>query len=147
MYKIYMVKPGDTIDKIARDYNMSLDELKKLNGNIISLYPGMQLIVPNNEEYVNYIVKTGDNLYAIASKYGVTLDSLLLLNGLNKNDYIYPNQQILIPSSDLEIYNTLENETLNDILKKLNITIEDLLATNEKIYLEENQPIKYKRRN
>ena len=146
MYKVYVVKMGDTFESIARDHNITLEELNRLNGNMISLIPGMQLIVPNNEKYNTYVVKSGDNLYAISVKYGVSLDSLISLNGLNKNDYIYPGQQILIPDSELEIYTTIENDTLQSVSSNLGISIEELLNNNDKIYLEEEQPIKYKRR-
>ena len=146
MYKVYMVKIGDTLESISNEHNTTVDELRRLNSNMISLIPGMQLIVPNSEGYNTYVVKSGDNLYAISVKYGVSLDSLISLNGLNKNDYIYPGQQILIPGSDLEIYTTTQNETLQDLSNKLNISIDEILNNNDKIYLEEEQPIKYKRR-
>ena len=83
-----MVKPNDTLELIAMNHNVSVSELKKINGDILSLYPGMQLIVPNIVDYQVYEVITGDNLYTIANKYGVSLDNLITLNGLNKNDYI-----------------------------------------------------------
>ena len=147
MYKVYMIQAGDTIESIARDFNTTVDELRKVNGYIMGLFPGMQIIVPNNEESGMYIVKSGDNLYSISNKYNVSLDSLLSLNGLNKNDYIYPGQEIIIPNSSLEIYTTVENDTLKSIANKLNISIEEIIKENDNIYLEEAQPIKYKRRN
>ena len=147
MYKVYMVKLGDTLENIAKEYNLTLDELKRINGNIISLYPGMQLIVPNNMDYTSYVVMPGDNLYSISSKYGVSLDNLVTLNGLNKSDYIYPGQKLLIPSTNFQIYTTMSNDTLKSVSRKLNTTVEELINSNDEIYLEENQPIKYKGRN
>ena len=146
MYKIYMVKLGDTVESIANEHNVKVDELKRINGEIVSLYPGMQLIVPNNMEYMTYIVMPGDTLYSIANKYSVSLDNLVTLNGLNKSDYIYPGQQILIPNNDMEIYTITQNDTLKGVLRKLDITLDELLSNNNEIYLEENQPIKYKGR-
>lgn len=147
MYKVYMVNVGDTLESVAGNHNISVEELRRINGDIVSLYPGMQLIVPNNVEYMGYVVIPGDTLYSIASKYGVTLDNLISLNGLNKTDYIYPGQQLLIPNADMGIYTTTQNDTISSILKKLNITLDELLNLNANIYLEENQPIKYKGRN
>lgn len=145
MYKVYMVKPNDTLDLIAMNHNVSVSELKKINGDILSLYPGMQLIVPNIVDYQVYEVITGDNLYTIANKYGVSLDNLITLNGLNKNDYIYPGQQLLIPDIETDIYTT-NDDTLNGILKKLNINLDELLSFNNEVYLEDGQPIRYKGR-
>ena len=67
----YIVKKGDTLYSIAREYGVSVDELKKSN-NLQSnnLTIGMSLMIPEfddevqNEEY--YIVKAGDTLYKIA---------------------------------------------------------------------------------
>ena len=64
---------------------------------------------------------------------------LLQLNGLEKDDYIYPNQSLMLPADDVSLYLVKENETLNDILKKFNVSIEELMNGNEKIYLREGQ--------
>ena len=32
MYQIYQVQPYDTLDNIARNFNTTIDELKKING-------------------------------------------------------------------------------------------------------------------
>ena len=39
-----------------------------------------------------------------------------------------------------------ENETLNDILKKFNLSIEELMNWNEKIYLREGQIIGFSKK-
>lgn len=64
---------------------------------------------------------------------------MLQLNGLEKDDYIYPNQSLMLPADDVSLYLVKENETLNDILKKFNVSIEELMNGNEKIYLREGQ--------
>lgn len=82
---------------IARKYNISVDELKKLN-NITSnnLSIGQILKVPASNN-VEYIVKKGDNLYSLANKYGVSVKDIMNLNNL-KNTNLSINQKLIIPN-------------------------------------------------
>ena len=66
MYQIYQVQSYDTLENIARNFNTTIDELKKING-ITDFTPvmGAPLIVPKVNSG-NYIVQRGDSLYSIA---------------------------------------------------------------------------------
>lgn len=139
MYKIYQVG-NETLSDIADKLNTTVENLEKLNG-INNVVPGSYIIIPsNNMEYSTYIVKQGDNIYSIARMYGVDYDTLLKLNGLNENDYIYPNQEILIPNS--KMYVTNKEENLKMILNKLQIELSDIKNL-EDLYLVQDQIIKY----
>jgi hypothetical protein len=89
-------------------------------------------------------VKKGDNLYEIAKNNGIDYNLLVQLNGLEKGDYIYPNQTIILPKDGLNIYMTKDNDTIEDVLTKLNITIDELMDENQKIYLREEQVILFR---
>ena len=92
---MYTVQKGDNLYSIARKYNTTAAEIKKLNyltndnlsiGQVIRI-PEMytkeeDMVMPN---YVNYTVQKGDNLYAIASKYNISVDTLKKDNGLTSN--------------------------------------------------------------
>ena len=79
----YTVKSGDSLYKIANQYQTTVTELKNLN-NLSSdvLQIGQILKIPsaynatNNNETI-YTVKSGDNLYKIANLYGVTVSSIM----------------------------------------------------------------------
>ena len=100
-----MVKSGDTLYKIASTYDMSVDELLRLNNlNSTYLSVGQVLKVKNNyysgiklgskcygsgykePSYLTYRVKQGDNLYLIAKKYNTSIDNLKELNSLIDNN-------------------------------------------------------------
>lgn len=139
MYKIYQVG-NETLSDIAKKFNTTVEDLEKLNG-IISVIPGSYIIIPNRtSEYTTYIVKQGDNMYAIARTYGVDYDTLLKINGLDENDYIYPNQEIIIPNT--KMYVTNGNETINEILNKLQIQMENIKNIGD-LYLLKDQIIKF----
>ena len=67
------------------------------------------------------------------------------INGLEEDDYIYPNQEILIPKQGVGIYVTVDNETLEDISKKIGIRPEVIMDQNDKLYLLPDQLIVYKK--
>lgn len=79
----YIVSKGDSLWSISRKYNISVDELKRLNNlssNLLSI--GQKLIVPNAN---TYIVKRGDTLYSIARKNNTTVDKIKEKNNLKSN--------------------------------------------------------------
>ncbi len=104
-YQNYVVKPGDTLYKIAKNYGMSVEELIKINNlSNTNLFVGQILKVKQNyyskiplgskcygtgyqePKYETYIVKKGDNLYAIAKKFNTSVDNLIGLNNLTNTN-------------------------------------------------------------
>lgn len=141
MYQIYQIIYGDSLENIANKFNTTIDSLKKINRDI-SLVPGSYMIVPyNDEEFSTYIIQNGDSLYAIANNYGISVDALASINGLKKNDYIYPNQEIIVPTGNTKIYITKENDTLQDIAKSMNTNYSEIIQANENIYLIPDQMV------
>ena len=144
MYEIYTIKFGDNINSILDKYSITMDELVKLNGiiDLNNLKEGMQIIVPsmdNGEIYQYYTVEKGDTIYSIAKKFDIDSNLLTKINGLEDNDYIYPNQTVIVPKDGINIYLTSNNDTIKTVLDKLNITMEELVNKNKEVYLKEEQ--------
>ena len=89
--------------------------------------------------FENYKIKSGDTLYGIARKYNINPDLLASLNGLNNNDYIYPDQMLLIPKSGYSYYITKAGDTLDTVANIFNVSVDSLLKQNETIYLLDGQ--------
>ena len=152
----YTVKSGDTLYSIARIYNTTADEIKKLNyltsdnlkiGQVLRIpevYIEMDKVsVPN---YINYTVKSGDTLYSIARKYNISVNQLMKDNSLsNTNLTVGMNLKIrtvleeygveecfgeeyngIIPSSTIE-YVVKSGDSLYKIAKRYNTSVSDLL--------------------
>lgn len=148
MYQIYKVEASDTFENIAQKFGISIEKLREING-LGEIYAGGYILVPSQitgqqiddslQLYTSYIVKQGDNVYAIAREYGVPYETLLSINGLNKNDYIYPNQQLLIPKSDYAYYITADGDTLDEVINVFNSNKDKFLNENKTIYLMAGQ--------
>ena len=138
MYNKYLIKEGDRIDYLANKFNTTIDKLMEIN-NIYDyrlFKAGREINVPSDNDYfTTYTVNSGDSLYQIARRYNINPTLLAALNGLNMDDYIYPNQKIIIPKSGYSFYITKEGDTLELVGKKFNRNLKDLLELNNTIYL------------
>lgn len=104
-YFEYVVKKNDTLYSIAKKFNMSVNELMRINNlETTALSIGQVLNVINNsnnesnlgmscygEGYVEpryeiYTVVRGDSLYSISRKFNVSIDSLRNLNNLTNDN-------------------------------------------------------------
>ena len=143
MFESYRLEKNDDIYSVAKKYNTTVKVLQDINNiyYIDDLREGMEIIVPTeNKEYFNYyVVEKGDSLYAIAQKYNINPDLLANMNGLNFDDYIYPNQQLLIPKNGYSYYITAEGDTLDEVIRVFNSNKEKFLNENQTIYLLANQ--------
>lgn len=148
MYSIYQIQVGDTLDTIANKVGTTKQVLLTINGITDSnLIPGNFIVIPMNINlpFTTYVVKKGDNIYEIAKKYGVEYETLLEINGLGKDDYIYPEQEIIIPNKDFNIYVTKDNDSLALVAQKLGAEQTDIIRDNATIYLLPEQLILYKK--
>lgn len=86
-YFNYKVVSGDSLYKIAKKYNVTVDSIKELNNltsNLLSI--GQTIKIPTTSTNKRtYIVKSGDSLYSIAKEFNTTVDNLKKLNNLSSN--------------------------------------------------------------
>ena len=146
MYDTYIVQENDNIDTISSKFNTSPEIIYQLNGYILDIVPGNTLVVPKmkSDYFDYYVVNKGDTLFKIANENNIDADLLAQLNGINKSDYIYPNQTLLIPRSGSILYITAIGDTLSEIAKGFNVSIDKLISQNNNIYLQPEQLIVYK---
>ena len=136
----YVVKRGDTLYSIARNFNTTVDRLKLLNnltsntltvGQVLKLDEEVDISPdPNNGE--TYTVKPGDTLYKIASEFNTTVAELIDLNNLSST-ILSTGQTLLIPNKSIDTTNTYivkRGDNLINIAKMFNITVDDLITSN-----------------
>jgi len=94
--------------------------------------------------YTYYVVMPGDTLYSIGKRFGVNTKLIAMLNGIKEEEYIYPNQNLIIPRKGIQYYITKDNDTLKSVANVFNISEEFLMKDNKSIYLLPGQLIFYK---
>ena len=133
-YLIYTIKKGDNLYDIAKNYNITLDELINFNqqGSTL-LHIGEQLLIPINNQTNNniqYVIKPGDTLYNIAKRYNTNVDEIKRINNLN-NNMLKIGETILIPgTSNYQTYVIRTNDTLEGIALRYNTTVENIMKAN-----------------
>ncbi|MBN2061839.1 MAG: LysM peptidoglycan-binding domain-containing protein [Deltaproteobacteria bacterium] len=97
----YTVKNGDSLWKIAKDYNTTVNAIKSLNQmRSTTLKIGQVLNIPTSVTASStgatqkYMVKKGDSPYLIAKRYKMNLHEFLKINDLTPRSTIFPGQMV-----------------------------------------------------
>ena len=105
---IYTVQRGDTLSKIAREYNVTVAHIVELNDitNPNLIYPGEKLRITESDvtnlspipknNYSTYTVRRGDTLSGIARRFGVSVNYLVTANNIQNPNLIFPGQILII---------------------------------------------------
>lgn len=100
---IYVVRRGDSLSKIARDYNTTIQKIKEDNSlTNNNLDVGQKIVIQSGkpEGATTYTVKSGDTPFEIARAFGMNLNTFLQINGLSRRSKIYPGQELWVIPKD-----------------------------------------------
>ncbi|MGW8286920.1 MAG: LysM peptidoglycan-binding domain-containing protein [Desulfobulbales bacterium] len=152
----YVVREGDSLWEIARQFNMESKELKKLNSLVTNvIHPGdrLQIAIQQSESEVSqsinsesvelqqvaaefyYNVRRGDSLWTIAREYNVSTGEIKRWNNLN-NNLIHPGNKLLLKVADAEesmietFYQVRSGDSLWTIARRHNISPEKIKRWN-----------------
>jgi LysM repeat protein len=138
----YTVKGGDSLSVIAKQFNLSVDQLKQLNqltndmifvGQTLKVTGETSTNTASTEMPATYTVKSGDSLSVIAKRYNITVNQIKQQNGLT-TDNIYIGQTLKLTGSPTEATNTSykvqSGDVLSVIAKKYGITTTQLKQAN-----------------
>lgn len=132
-YIIYTIKKGDNLYSIAKQYNITLDELISFNNQGTTLLTiGEELLIPKktNVEDISYVVKPGDTLFNIAKRYNISVDDLKSKNYL-ENNLLKICETIIIPKTkNYQTYVVKTNDTIESIANNFNTTTIDIKRIN-----------------
>ncbi|MBL8134300.1 MAG: LysM peptidoglycan-binding domain-containing protein, partial [Anaerolineae bacterium] len=115
--QIHEVAWGESLGSIASRYNMSMEELARINNitNPDLIYSGQQLvIVPGSAissdsgsyrgssySSVTHIVQPGDNLVHIGERYNVSWLQIAQANSITDADRVMPGMELVIPGGEI----------------------------------------------
>lgn len=95
--QIHVVKPGDSIFKIAQTYNSTVSAIVGANEipNPNKLVVGQTIVIPILGSY--YWVKPGDSLYKISKEFGISYQTLAKVNNLSIHAPLKVGLRLYIP--------------------------------------------------
>lgn len=137
----YTVRKGDTLYKIANQFNMSVSELKRLNNltsDTLKVGQVLKISPTSTGNTTTYTVQRGDTLYNIAAQFNTTVDNIKRLNNLTTNT-LFIGQQLKVPttggsgnigSDQYTIYEVVKGDSLWLIAKRYGITVDELINLN-----------------
>ena len=136
----YIVKNGDSLWEIARQFKVDTKELRQLNSlanNII--YPGDRLLVrpdtKSAETRFYYQVRSGDSLWSIARKHNISTEEIKRWNNLKSNT-IHPGNPLLLKLADSgdsmadTYYQVRSGDSLWSIARNHNISADEIKRWN-----------------
>jgi spore germination protein len=125
---IYVVKSGDTLWSIARQFNVDMSQISHGNQlkNINVLIIGQSLIIPETNK--EYIVQPGDTLNRISQKVNIGLQELIDFNQLSNPSQLYIGQLIVLPYF---IHTVKSGDTLYTISYNYKVGLQDILNANQ----------------
>ncbi|MEG1597364.1 MAG: LysM peptidoglycan-binding domain-containing protein [Bacilli bacterium] len=93
-FNVYIVKDGDTLYKIAKEYNADIDTLAAINGLKIDeyIYIDQKLLIPK-VDIKTYLTKMGDTIESVTHYMKTTTAELIVDNA---NIYLLPEQLIVV---------------------------------------------------
>lgn len=140
----HLVQAKESLFSIARNYNVSVEDLDKINSDILKngLQIGQEIKIPNkkktldgrvrviNAETVFYVVKAKETKYSIAKQFGITVEQLEsqnpeIVNGLVEGNRLAINVK--------EVKPTNENEELMLALAEKQVVVEKSKANAKEI--------------
>jgi len=157
----YKVKKGDDLFQIAKKFDMTVEELKKINnlstnrlnsGQVINVSHATETeekpkVTKVEPKATTYKVKKGDNLGEIAARNNMTVNELKEMNNLTSNR-LNPGKKLIVSkinenSNNTEIKSSVKDktihhkvklgETLYSIAKKNDCSLSDLKDWNKKL--------------
>lgn len=137
---VYTVRSGDSLSVIARDFAITVNQIKYWN-NLTSdvIHVGQKLIVKEKTTVVtqvntssNHVVRSGETLWGISRQYGVTVDNLMIWNSLS-NSIIHVGQSLVVTAPTAIVSKTYvvkSGDSLWRIATNNQLTVEKLIELN-----------------
>jgi len=124
---IHIVKNGDTLSRIARQYDVSVPSIVSVNSipDADRLAVGEALVIPTEE--VLHTVRAGNTLAGIAQAYGSSVQAIVRSNRIGNPDSIMPGQVLRIPAVR---YIVRPGDTLQQIAQRYGVPLERLRSVN-----------------
>lgn len=127
---LYKVKKGDNLFSISRRFNISIQELIKVNKiqEPYKIFPNQRFFIPRNKMH---IVVKGETLYSISRYYETTVFTLAKYNNIKNVNNIKVGKELIIPKRSEKI-KKIKNKKWDSNLKKKKIENSKIVILRDK---------------
>jgi LysM repeat protein len=148
-YKTHEVTTKETIYSIAKQYNVSIEDLESKNAEVLKegLQIGQTLIIPTKQEVLKATAKLDQSFYhevlpketkySIATQHGITVEQLEKWNpGIESNlaiGYQLIVKENSVRNGDFTSYEVQPKETLYSLTKKFELSPNELQKLNPQL--------------
>ncbi|MGE4283515.1 MAG: LysM peptidoglycan-binding domain-containing protein [Clostridia bacterium] len=146
----YAIKAGDTLSKIAQQYNTTVQAILIANPGIdpYRLFIDQQICVPENlpatcpAGSIPYAIKTGDTLARIAQQHNTTVQAILNINPSIDPNRLQIGQRVCVPRNEPPVYAgcpqanfyvVVAGDTLGKIAQYFNVSVSEIQRLNPSI--------------
>ncbi|MCK9230377.1 MAG: LysM peptidoglycan-binding domain-containing protein [Syntrophales bacterium] len=150
---VYTVEAGDTLERVARRYGVSMTDLARMN-SIRShdlIYVGQRLTLKSAassstasaapDRPSTHVVARGDTLEQISRRYGVSMGELMRFNNIRSRDRIFVGQRLTLKSAASSsrasaspdrpsTHVIARGDTLERISHRYSVAVDDLVHAN-----------------
>ena len=104
--QIHVVRPGDTLNKIAQAYGISAREIADANQipDLSRLVVGQTFVIPISGQY--HWVQPGESLWLISRRYKVSAEEIVRINKIQNPDNIPVGLRLYLPQKPKQIVET-----------------------------------------
>lgn len=104
----YPIKPGETIFSLSKRFNVSVEEIEKVNPllDVTDIAVGQVILIPklqtveSAQEFDLHKVRRKENLYRLAKKYGISEEAIIEYNPSVKWGHLRTGQVLRIPRKE-----------------------------------------------
>ncbi|MBQ2774881.1 MAG: LysM peptidoglycan-binding domain-containing protein [Clostridia bacterium] len=134
---IVYVRPGDTLFRIAREYDTTVPAIVREN-NIVDpnrIFVGQRLTITKDARdsgAETYIVRSGDTLSSIAGRFGVSVSAIVSANNIENPNVIFEGETLRIPSAKKAgtFYAVRNGDTLSRISTLEGVPVSEIAGIN-----------------
>ncbi len=144
----YKVQTGDTLYTIAKKYNVSVNALIEANNlDSTAIYPNQVIVIPvkinsGGLYFEEYVIKPNDTIEIISEKLNVDPEMISRYNDISR--LVLDENQVLKIPKEYKTYEIVATDTLESILSRTNMTLEELVLANKDKWLKEGTKINVK---
>jgi LysM repeat protein len=140
----HTVREGETLYRVAQNYDVSVEELRRVNsleGNTIRA--GQELVIPGTtgqesttEQTASdgdHVVEAGETLFSIAARYDISVDTLMAANpDINPSEPLDAGRGLVLPRQFQTMEYTVQSgNTLGSIARKYEVSVNAIRRAND----------------